>query len=79
MSVRYSYFKKRPYLKLTDAQRICPACLKNGKRVLMSAGSSRELVTYYYCPTAGCDHSKKALRPPRIEVAAKTSDQIEFR
>ena len=69
-----SYFEKRPYLKLSNDDRTRVKCSKNGQRVLMSAGSSRDLVTYYYCPV--CRASKKVVRPAVVEVGLKLPPRL---
>lgn len=79
MSSSYSYYKKRPYIRLSEDDRICPECLKKGQRNLMRAGSSRQMVTYYYCQLKSCPASKKAIRPPEVEITVKIPDTLERR
>lgn len=54
---------KRKRLKLSREERICTECLKRGRTVLMSAGSTRPTITYYYCPEDDCSNSVVHPRP----------------
>ena len=46
----------------------CPKCSRKGATVLMVAGSSPALCTYYYCPRPGCKESKKLRRVNRAQL-----------
>lgn len=66
-------YKKRPQLNLPQEQRLCKPCTKRlGRKILRGAGSSREHVTYYYCPE--CKSQMVVPRPPRERLENMSSE-----
>ncbi len=74
--VKPDFPHRRPRLEIPANERLCPKC-----KVPMGAGSSREAVTYYYCPNSSCDNSKKFARPPApgLETAEIPIPNVERR
>ena len=57
--------RRRPPLK-PGSGGICHKCsVEKQREVQLIAGSSRALITYYYCRTKGCNESRKIPRPAR--------------
>lgn len=57
---------------------LCPVCSTPEQPVLMTAASSRDLFTWYACPTAGCAHRVKLPRPNIKRLLGRDRSDSDF-